>query len=41
MIELDFSKGNGLLPAIVQDHKSGKVLTGSQIRQGVDAGLCQ
>ena len=26
MIELAFSKGNGLLPAIVQDHKSGKVL---------------
>jgi phosphoribosyl-AMP cyclohydrolase len=26
MIELDFSKGNGLLPAIAQDHKSGRVL---------------
>ena len=26
MDELDFSKGNGLLPAIVQDYKSGKVL---------------
>jgi len=26
MIELDFSKGNGLLPAIVQDYQSGKVL---------------
>jgi len=26
MIELDFSKGDGLLPAIVQDHDSGKVL---------------
>jgi len=26
MIELDFSKGNGLIPAIAQDHKSGKVL---------------
>ena len=26
MIELDFSKGNGLLPAIVQDYSSGKVL---------------
>lgn len=26
MIELDFSKGEGLLPAIVQDYKSGKVL---------------
>ena len=26
MIELDFSKGGGLLPAIAQDHKSGKIL---------------
>jgi phosphoribosyl-AMP cyclohydrolase len=26
MIELDFNKGKGLLPAIVQDHKSGRVL---------------
>lgn len=26
MIELDFSKGNGLLPAIVQDFRTGKVL---------------
>ena len=26
MIELDFSKGNGLLPAIAQDHATGKVL---------------
>ena len=26
MIKLDFSKGNGLLPAIAQDHDSGKVL---------------
>jgi phosphoribosyl-AMP cyclohydrolase len=26
MIELDFSKGNGLVPAIAQDYKSGKVL---------------
>jgi phosphoribosyl-AMP cyclohydrolase len=26
MIDLDFSKGGGLLPAIVQDHSSGKVL---------------
>ncbi|HOP47911.1 MAG TPA: phosphoribosyl-AMP cyclohydrolase [Desulfobacteraceae bacterium] len=25
-IELDFKKGNGLLPAIVQDYKSGNVL---------------
>ena len=26
MIELDFSKGEGLLPAVVQDYKSGKIL---------------
>jgi len=26
MIKLDFSKGAGLLPAIVQDYRSGKVL---------------
>ena len=26
MIKLDFSKGDGLLPAIVQDHGTGKVL---------------
>ena len=26
MFKLDFSKGDGLLPAIVQDYKSGKVL---------------
>jgi phosphoribosyl-AMP cyclohydrolase len=26
MIDLDFKKGGGLLPAIVQDYKSGKVL---------------
>lgn len=26
MIALSFSKGNGLLPAIVQDHRTGKVL---------------
>jgi phosphoribosyl-AMP cyclohydrolase len=26
MISLNFSKGNGLLPAIVQDHDSGKIL---------------
>ena len=26
MIKLDFSKGDGLLPAIVQDSKTGKVL---------------
>ncbi len=33
MIELDFSKGNGLLPAIAQDHKSGKVLILAYINQ--------
>ena len=26
MIELDFQKGNGLLPTITQDYKTGKVL---------------
>ena len=26
MIDLDFSKGDGLLPAIAQDYESGKVL---------------
>jgi phosphoribosyl-AMP cyclohydrolase len=26
MIQLNFSKGNGLLPAVVQDHDSGKIL---------------
>ena len=26
MVELDFSKGNGLVPAIVQDYKSEKIL---------------
>ena len=26
MIPLNFTKGNGLLPAIVQDHDSGKIL---------------
>jgi len=26
MVKLDFKKGNGILPAIVQDYKSGKVL---------------
>lgn len=26
MIDLDFAKGDGLLPAIVQDYRSGKVL---------------
>ena len=33
MIELDFSKGNGLLPAIAQDFKSGKVLMLAYISQ--------
>jgi phosphoribosyl-AMP cyclohydrolase len=33
VIELDFSKGNGLLPAIVQDYKSGKVLMLAYINQ--------
>ncbi len=26
MIDLDFDKGDGLLPAVVQDHASGRVL---------------
>ena len=26
MVKLDFSKGNGLLPAIAQDYRTGKVL---------------
>jgi phosphoribosyl-AMP cyclohydrolase len=26
MVELDFSKGNGLLPAVVQEYRTGKVL---------------
>ena len=26
MIELNFSKGEGLLPAVVQDHNTGQVL---------------
>ena len=25
MVELDFKKGDGILPAIVQDYESGKV----------------
>ena len=33
MIELDFSKGKGLLPAIAQDYKSGKVLMLAYINQ--------
>lgn len=32
-IELDFSKGNGLLPAIAQDYNSGKVLMLAYINQ--------
>lgn len=33
MIELDFSKGDGLLPAIVQDYKSGRVLMHAYINK--------
>jgi phosphoribosyl-AMP cyclohydrolase len=33
MIKLDFSKGNGLLPAIAQDYTSGKVLMLAYINQ--------
>lgn len=33
MIELDFSKGNGLLPAIAQEYSSGKVLMLAYINQ--------
>lgn len=33
MIELDFKKGGGLLPAVVQDHASGKVLMVAYINQ--------
>ena len=33
MIALDFGKGHGLLPAIVQDHSSGKVLMLAYITQ--------
>jgi phosphoribosyl-AMP cyclohydrolase len=33
MIELDFKKGGGLLPAVVQDHASGKVLMLAYINQ--------
>ena len=33
IIELDFSKGNGLLPAIAQDYSSGKVLMLAYINQ--------
>jgi phosphoribosyl-AMP cyclohydrolase len=33
MIQLDFSKGKGLLPAIVQDYETGKVLMLAYINQ--------
>jgi phosphoribosyl-AMP cyclohydrolase len=33
MIALDFSKGHGLLPAIAQDYKTGKVLMLGYINQ--------
>jgi phosphoribosyl-AMP cyclohydrolase len=33
MIELNFNKGGGLLPAIVQEHSSGKVLMLAYINQ--------
>jgi len=33
VIELDFHKGNGILPAIVQDYSSGKVLMLAYINQ--------
>lgn len=33
MIELDFNKGGGLLPAIVQEYASGKVLMLAYINQ--------
>ncbi|MBL7211478.1 MAG: phosphoribosyl-AMP cyclohydrolase [Desulfobacteraceae bacterium] len=33
MIELDFSKGSGFIPAIVQDFRSGKVLMLAYINQ--------
>ena len=33
MIKLDFSKGNGLLPAIAQDYKTGKILMLAYINQ--------
>jgi phosphoribosyl-AMP cyclohydrolase len=33
MIELDFKKGGGLLPAIVQDHASRKVLMLAYVNQ--------
>ena len=33
MIELEFNKGGGLLPAIVQDHESGRVLMLAYLNQ--------
>jgi len=33
MIKLDFSKGNGLLPAIAQDYETGKILMLAYINQ--------
>lgn len=33
IIQLDFSKGDGLLPAIAQDHTSGKILMLAYINQ--------
>ncbi len=33
MIELDFGKGNGLIPAIAQDFRSGKVLMLAYVNQ--------
>jgi phosphoribosyl-AMP cyclohydrolase len=33
MLKLDFKKGGGLLPAVVQDHRSGKVLMLAYLNQ--------
>ena len=33
MLELDFEKGKGLLPAIVQDYRSGRVLMLAYVNQ--------
>jgi phosphoribosyl-AMP cyclohydrolase len=33
MVKLDFSKGNGLLPAVVQEHETGKVLMVAYINE--------
>ena len=32
MIKLDFSKGNGLLPAITQDYETGKIEVGLPVK---------